>query len=498
MRSLLVSPIEFWRGLVRCVALAADERSAYVAIAREISRALDRRTWLVEKSNDHFGIIAAAGGAAPDDIRDLLTPAATTSFDEQPTPGAVESIDLGQWTAIKLGDEDHASVLIVAGERATLEPLLGAVAVWLPSALASVRERALRAGADAFAVDAYRLARRASRLGAPDAICQRAVEQASRSLSAQRVAIALEQACERRLGVMATHGYPLATVKDVRIEPGEWVMGHVFESKRAIAVRDVRRLRAMSIVARRYRTFSFAAVPIVAERRVIGVLSATDKADGTSFTRRDLGVLRAISGVAALGLVAARGEADARRLARAATIDSLTDVFNRQLFDVRLHQEVERAKRTSSMLTVLLIDVDDFKVINDTHGHAVGDAVLQAVASILRSMVRVFDVCARYGGDEFAVVMPNCSSASAAASAERIREHIASNYNADGRLTGLSRVTVSIGVAIMDGAEAPEQVLRRADESLYQAKAGGKNCVRMSSSRRGVPLSNLLRSGERG
>jgi len=228
------------------------------------------------------------------------------------------------------------------------------------------------------------------------------------------------------------------------------------------------------------------------------VLSATDKADGTSFTRRDLAVLRAICGVAALGLVAARGEADARRLARAATIDSLTEVFNRQLFDLRLHQELERAKRTSSTLAVLLIDVDDFKIINDTHGHAVGDAVLRAVARILRSMVRVFDVCARYGGDEFAVVMPNCHSASAAASAERIRENIASNYNADGQLTGLSRVTVSIGVAILDGGEAPEQVLRRADESLYQAKAGGKNCVRMSSSRRGVPLSNLLRSGERG
>jgi diguanylate cyclase (GGDEF)-like protein len=131
-----------------------------------------------------------------------------------------------------------------------------------------------------------------------------------------------------------------------------------------------------------------------------------------------------------------------------------------------------------------MIDIDDFKVINDTHGHAAGDAVLQAAANVLRSVVRVFDVCARYGGDEFAVVMPNSERASASASAERIRETIAAGYARDTRLAGLARVSVSVGVAIMDSDETPEQILRRADESLYHAKAAGKNCVRMAPARR--------------
>jgi len=472
------------------VALAADERSAYAAVTREISRVLETPAWIIEKAADHFHVLADAGGelaaysgAAP--VADV-----TVDFETRAAVAELRPIDLGRWTAIPVGDVDRSTALIVAGDAATLEPVLAAVAVWLPSALAGVRERGRRARAEALAVDAYKLARRAGRLGAVDEVCRQIVEQTSRSVLAERVAIALYRSDEQRLAVAATSGYPLAAVEDVRIEPGEWVMGHVYASRRPVVVRDVRRLRALSVVARRYRTFSFAAVPIIADRRAIGVLSATDKLDGTSFTRRDIATLRAIGGMAALALVAARGDAEARRLARAATVDSLTGLFNRQYFDVRLHQEVERAKRMSSALTVLMIDVDDFKIINDTHGHAVGDAVLQAAANVLQSVVRVFDVCARYGGDEFAVVMPNSERAKASASAERIRDTIAASCGRDGRPQGPSRVTVSVGGAVMDSGETPDQLLHRADQSLYQAKAAGKNCVRIASSRRVAPISS--------
>jgi diguanylate cyclase (GGDEF)-like protein len=232
------------------------------------------------------------------------------------------------------------------------------------------------------------------------------------------------------------------------------------------------------------------------QHRAIGVLSVTDKADGAAFTRRDASVLRAIGSVGALGLTAARGDAEAKRLTRAATVDSLTGLFNRQHFDLRLHQEVERARRTSSLLTVLIIDVDDFKTINDTYGHPAGDAVLQSTANILRSAVRVFDVCGRFGGDEFAIVMPNSDRSSAAASAERIRDSVASSCSRGAGLADAS-VTVSVGVAVMDGGEPPEDILARADQSLYQAKAAGKNCVRIASSRRAAPRSNAARADKR-
>jgi len=494
VRSLLVSSPGFWRGLVDTVALAPDVRTACAAVAHEISRALETPTWIIEKSGDRFEIISTGEGVSAD-IGTLLTPALATDFERRAGEREFGPIDLGRWTAISIGSAERPMALIVAGDADVLESLLGPVALWLPAALDAVRERSMRARGEAFAVDAYRLARRAGRLDAVDAVCRQIAEQSARSLSAERVAIALYEPDEHGLAVKATHGYQLSAVDGARIEPGEWVMGHVFASRRAVVVRDVRRLRGLSVVARRYRTFSFAAVPIVVQQKVMGVLSATDKADGAAFARRDASVLRAIGCVGALGLVAARGDAESKRLTRAATIDSLTGLFNRQLFDLRLHQEVERARRTSSAVTVLLIDVDDFKSINDNYGHPAGDAVLVSAASILRSAVRVFDVCARYGGDEFAIVMPNSDRSNAAAAAERIRENIAASCS---RLAGVAAplVTVSVGGAVMDASEAPEEIVARADQTLYQAKAAGKNCSRIASSRRS-PLSSVSRSDKR-
>ena len=182
--------------------------------------------------------------------------------------------------------------------------------------------------------------------------------------------------------------------------------------------------------------------------------------------------------------MATRSDTEAHRLAYAATVDALTGLFNRPYFDARLHQEVERAKRGTISLTVLMADIDDFKTVNDTYGHQVGDAVLQVVGGILRSAVRVFDVCARYGGDEFAIVMPSSDQSSAAACAERIRQRVADYYTRDDSVPLLPRLTMSIGVAVIEAGDSPADLIRRADQCLYQAKAAGKNCVRLSPERR--------------
>jgi diguanylate cyclase (GGDEF)-like protein len=248
----------------------------------------------------------------------------------------------------------------------------------------------------------------------------------------------------------------------------------VFSSQRPVIVPDVRLLPRYRANPTNYRTFSFAAAPMLAGREAIGVITVTDKRGNGAFTRQDEFVLRTLSAAAAVALVAARAGDEVTRLAYAATVDGMTGLLNRPGFEARLHQEIERARREAGEVAVLMADVDNFKTINDTRGHQEGDSVLRLVASALRSSVRVFDVCARYGGDEFAVVMPNSDRESAILCAERIRRRLA-DRNADDDLPAL---TMSIGVAIIAPGESASDVILRADQCLYLAKADGKNLVR--------------------
>lgn len=466
-----------WRDLARAVALATNEQDAFSTIAREVSRAIGRQAWIVEAHGDGVRVLArsfASNGI--DRLDDASEPRAL--WDSLAADHQIVSV--GRWSAIGLTEHDRNVALIVDRADAADAALLAPVAVWLPSVLAGLRERFRRGDVDRQILDNYRLARRAGRGESADWIAQQLADHAARAVDADRVAVAMYLPADSQLELLATHGYPIESVRDRRIAPGDWVLGHVYASRRAVVVRDVRRLRPLSDASRGYRTFSFAAVPIVAGRRVLGVIAATDKADGTRFSSDDVMRLRTVTGIAALGFVASRSDAEANRLARAATVDSLTGLFNRRYFDVRLAHELERGRRAFVQPSILIIDIDDFKIINDTHGHVVGDLVLQAVARIVVAALRVFDVCARIGGDEIAVVMPSGDPESACACAERIRNRIATGYAGDERLAAVSNVTVSIGVAIAEPNDTPEAVMRRADEGLYSAKHAGKNCVRLS------------------
>lgn len=153
--------------------------------------------------------------------------------------------------------------------------------------------------------------------------------------------------------------------------------------------------------------------------------------------------------------------------------DPLTDTYNRRYLIQFLEHEVAKASRLGNQLSVLMIDIDHFKTINDTCGHYYGDTVLQAVAQSLTQMVREYDIVARYGGEEFIVVLPNISSKEAHLTAERLRKEVEINKLINSEV----KVTISIGLSTYDKniCNTPEKLINTADVALYQAKEAGRN-----------------------
>jgi diguanylate cyclase (GGDEF)-like protein/PAS domain S-box-containing protein len=163
-------------------------------------------------------------------------------------------------------------------------------------------------------------------------------------------------------------------------------------------------------------------------------------------------------------------------LQQLATVDPLTGAFNRRYGQATLNTEFERRKRMGLPFAVMMLDIDLFKAINDDYGHEAGDAVLCAMVRACTAELRVLDVLARWGGDEFVFVLPGATSEGAVATAERLRERLAALRVPVGR-EGNTRFTVSIGIAVPSSDDDTAGLLVRADQALYSAKNSGRNQV---------------------
>lgn len=158
--------------------------------------------------------------------------------------------------------------------------------------------------------------------------------------------------------------------------------------------------------------------------------------------------------------------------------DPLTGLFNIRYFQMALEREIERAERSGGCLSLVMVDLDHFKRINDTWGHEAGNQVLRSVAGVIIKSTRIIDVQCRYGGEEFAVLLPDASAAVAAMVGERLRNDIAhSLIEHDGAVI---QVTASVGVATLSSRDqiTPQGLTKVADQQLYLAKQSGRNCVR--------------------
>lgn len=339
---------------------------------------------------------------------------------------------------------------------------------------------AARRRCEQLVADVYALTRRLGQQPTPADLHRLIVSTLAGRLQAQQTALALYDEPSQRLAIVATHGYPSVLVEDLRIAPGEGVIGSVFTTRKPLLVADANRELAGHPRRPRYRTGSFMALPLFTDSLALGVLTLADRADLQPFTHADLTVARALLAPAALALASSHLAERARELAHAAAVDPLTGLFNRRYFETRIEEEIQRARRYSLDLALLVIDADNFKTLNDLLGHLVGDRVLRVVSDTLRRSVRAFDVCTRFGGEEFAILMPGSNAASALQSAERIRQRIA-DYKFDPLpMPTHIHPTISVGVAVLAPDNTPHDLIARADRALYVAKADGKNCVRLA------------------
>ncbi len=219
------------------------------------------------------------------------------------------------------------------------------------------------------------------------------------------------------------------------------------------------------------------AIPLKSESKISGVLVA--KSTNEEITEKDMDYLNQLS--IQIGTTINRANVYAEIL-KHATLDALTGFYNRRQLEERIKQEVANAKRQRAPLCGIMTDIDFFKKVNDTYGHAVGDLVLKTIAKVIRGQLREYDIAGRYGGEEFSILLPFTKINEAQMVAERLRKSIEnkvidiSKVNPESEVKTI-KVTLSLGVYEIKDSDKDEDLLKKADKALYQAKNTGRNKV---------------------
>lgn len=265
-----------------------------------------------------------------------------------------------------------------------------------------------------------------------------------------------------------------------RMEPfAQYVKGKVLTGRkvltRAIPGFSVSDFESHSVICRVHGQELHAIVPLKVEEEVQGVLllvfgtdAQTAEVQTAEFNRARRRLLLDITHHISLAVMT-------KHLRTKAVVDGLTRLYSRSHFNTQLQAAVEFAQRNREPFSLILIDIDHFKKVNDTYGHATGDVVLRRVAKRIRSSLRKYDTAYRYGGEELAVLLPRTRMKHAMGTAERLRSVIeAQRFRGGGRLV---KVTVSLGVAQFEPTDDTETLFNRADRRLYRAKEQGRNRV---------------------
>ncbi|NPU83956.1 MAG: sensor domain-containing diguanylate cyclase [Syntrophaceae bacterium] len=322
----------------------------------------------------------------------------------------------------------------------------------------------------------YNIGRAMNHIGDLKNLLKFILQQAIETTEAQKGSLMLFDQQTRRLVVHVVNGLPDKKTEEAintglmscrTFAVGEGIAGKVFEKKEAIIVnaaeKDDRYLEN-----RESNVESILCIPLVVADEAIGVINITNKKSSEGiFTSEDLELLDALGNQAAVAI-------NNTSLYEMAITDELTGLYIRRYFNVKLESEFRRARRYGHRLTLAMCDLDHFKRVNDSFGHQMGDTVLQAVAGLFKMHARESDIPARFGGEEFAVILPETAGEGGTVFGERIRNAVAGK-----KIEGFPhQITISIGLATFpDDADSIQTLIRAADSALYDAKERGRNQV---------------------
>jgi diguanylate cyclase (GGDEF)-like protein len=302
------------------------------------------------------------------------------------------------------------------------------------------------------------------------------VQGLGRLTMARRASLMLHRPSSRDLFLAEGSGLPEEVQRGLRVKVGAGVVGRVAERARPVAIADIDSTEFRDVASpARYATGSFLSVPLVADARVLGVLSFADRVDGTPFSRAHLDAILPIVDTAAAVI---RNALLIRRLRAASMLDRLTGLYNRRYFERARKKELKRARRYEHPLSLLLVDADRFKHINDAEGHPTGDEALRALAATLREVFRATDILCRYGGDEFAVLMPETDGERARQAVERLHAALRQTHIPGEEHVPGGKLGVSCGIATFPhDAPEPGELVEIADRELYDEKKRRRNAA---------------------